>query len=143
MGAHNHEDDIPVGKIALFFLACIVGVFFLGYSLDWFGAGAKIVSAQHVEEQFAVAYQGYANLKKTAQQVCIAEKAVSEARATGDTAVFTQRQSQLIAIASNYSRIAGDYDAEMQNVFKGKLVAPSELPKTAPPLAEMKSQVCK
>jgi hypothetical protein len=88
---------------------------------------------ENVRAQFADGYRNFESMKASASNVCSAKRALDAASTPEERA---QRNTQLAAQEQNYNRIAAQYDAAMQNVFAGKLVAPGDLPDKAPTLPE-------
>ena len=117
-------------KTILYITGVIVGLILYIWIFDWAVTPVQVTSVENVRKQWAFAYNGEASLKAAAQNVCIARKAMVGAQGE----VLTQRQSQELALEQNYNRIASDYDGQMRDAFQAKLVAPNDVPKTAPDL---------
>lgn len=122
---------------ALFVVGLAISV--MGFAFGWITLPIQKGSAQNVEQQFTYGYQTMQSLQSTARSVCQAQKAYD---AEADPSLKSQRQTQLLAYQSNYSRLEGEYDAWAANVFQGRVVRPADLPAQAPTLSGMASQVC-
>lgn len=110
-----------------------------GWAFGWFAEPLRITSPENVREQWQFAYQYEESLNAAAQQVCIAEKAVTSSESANER---TQRKSQLLAYETNYTRIQAEYNARLRNAFEAKLVKPADVPDRAPTLEEAKQRVC-
>lgn len=104
----------------------VVAVAFLG---SWCNAAISVVSPQNVRTQFKDAYTSYESLRAAGVNICNAKKAYE---AETDNFYKTQRQTQLLAYEAAYQRIESTYDAQMDDVFRGRVVGPPDLPKQAP-----------
>lgn len=151
----SYYDDVPRPSAKLFGLG-MTWVIFIGafvfvagiilsvgaFAFDWFQAGQEIVSPDNVREQYRFAYDYINDMEAGAQQACTYEQAVEESKADGaSSSIVEQRRSQLLAVEQNYARIKADYDARMDDLFRAKIVAPSDVPKEAPTLQEMQQQL--
>lgn len=147
-----NPDDLPRPSRAAFSWAvgwCIlflVGLCLLGTvasALGWFGnwaaQPARIYSVENVREQWRFAYEGIESLEATARQACKFEAALSAATTDAER---VQRQTQLLAVETNYDRIASDYNQRLRNALEGGLVRPPDVPERAPDLDTMKAVVC-
>lgn len=120
-------------------VAVLVLLGIVGFIVSWIGAAAEVVSPDNVRQQYALAYQDYNALQATAQNACVIRDAVKNATSDDEK---TQRESQLLAVQTNYNNIASQYEARMQNIFQAKKVKPTDLPFQAPTESEMESQLC-
>jgi len=120
-------------------VAAVVIAGIVGWVGSWAAVPAQVASAENVQKQWAFAYQYDESLQAAARQVCSAEKAVTESSSEAER---TQRRSQALAFEQNYFRIEAEFNAKLRNAFEAKYVAPSDVPKRAPTLAEMKAKVC-
>lgn len=122
-------------------IICVVGAigFVLNWAAGWAAVPAQVASAENVQKQWAFAYQYDESLQAAARQVCSAEKGVAESSSDAER---TQRRSQALAYEQNYARIEAEFNAKLRNAFEAKYVAPSDVPKRAPTLVEMKAKVC-
>ncbi len=111
----------------------------LAWGLGWISVPGQVLSPQNVQEQWRFAYAFDESLQAIAQQVCATEKALAGATNENEQ---TQRRSQLLAYEQNYARVAAEYDARLRNAFQAGLVAPSDVPRRAPTLNEMKLRMC-
>ena len=134
------DQEFPIGRFIGWFVVFIGGIMLLGWGLGWFAAPLQVTSVDNVRKQFAFAYQYEESLNATTRQYCTARDARD--RATGGTEVHTQRETQVIAIAQNYARIAAEYDARLRDAFAAKYVAPSDVPERAPALTEKVAKLC-
>lgn len=112
-------------------IAVVLLVSVIGFGLGWFNAGKDIVSPTNVKAQFAFAYDSIQGLQAQAGNVCDAQAAYE---AETDPFQKTQRQSQLLVYKQSYRRLQQEYNARMDDLFRAKLVAPSDVPKQAPTL---------
>lgn len=120
-------------------LLLVVVVLVFGFAAGWLSLPFDLFGRPNVQAQWTWAYDQYESLQATAQQICTAEGAVQSAQTESER---TQRTTQLIAYEQNYARLAADYDARMRNAFEAGLVAPPDVPRRAPTLADMKAGVC-
>ena len=126
-------------KVVGIIIACFVGLIILGWALGWLVTPFGVSSAANAQQQFGFAYQSYESLKASAQNVCVAEKAVTDAESSEER---IQRQSQLQVLETNYNRIAAAYNAKMADAFQAKYVRPNDLPAEAPTMGQMRLKVC-
>lgn len=156
MSDENELDDYRIGNVlnkdvrhvAYGWIAAIVAFVVLvslivsigGIFGGWFSEATHQVSAANVKEQFRFVYDDLNSLKAEARQICTAQQAVKDAGT--DPAVVSQRETQLIAEKNNYNRIAGEYDAHLQDAFRSKYIRPSDVPSRAPSVSDMTTQVC-
>jgi hypothetical protein len=131
----DNQDRKALFKLFGWGVIIIITILLASWILGWITMPWELTSPRNVKEQWTWAYEQHESLKATAQQVCIAERAVELAQSDTER---TQRQTQLIAYETNYSRLAADYDAKMQNAFEMKLIKPADLPWRAPVLSEAK-----
>jgi hypothetical protein len=118
--------------IAAIAIAAIIGITLLGLGGGWFGAGANVVSAGNVREQFRDGYTNYESLNAIAANYCSAQSALA---ATTEPSERSQRITQVAAQEQNYNRVAANYNAAMRDAFRAKFVKPGDLPETAPTFA--------
>ncbi|MFA5185624.1 MAG: hypothetical protein WC551_03995 [Patescibacteria group bacterium] len=121
------------------FVAVVVIAVAVSWVAGWGAVPVQVASAENVQKQFAFAYQYDESLQAVARQVCSAEKGVAESSSDVER---TQRRSQALAFEQNYARIEAEFNAKLRNAFEAKYVAPSDVPKRAPTLTEMKVKVC-
>lgn len=110
------------------------------FALGWWSTAVKVVSPENVTAQYRLAFQDYNALEAAAQNACIVRDALNGLEPGSDA--YNQRQSQLLAIQSNYNRIKSEYEARMQNIFEANKVKPAQLPFEAPSEEGMEGQVC-
>lgn len=134
------ERKLSFSKIIALVVVTIVALMFFGWALGWFAAPLQATSADNVRKQFAFAYQYEESLNAAALQYCTSRDARD--RTERGSEAHTQRETQVIAIEQNYSRIAAEYNAKLSNAFEAKLVAPPDVPKRAPTLAENVAKLC-
>lgn len=139
----TREDTTWLAKWYFWLLGLFVAVVMIGGIVGWVASwGAvplQVTSAENVQKQWAFAYQYDESLQAAARQVCSTEKAVAESSSDAER---TQRRSQALAFEQNYARIEAEFNAKLRNAFEAKYVAPSDVPRRAPTLAEMKAKVC-
>jgi len=139
----TREDTSFLAKWYLWVVGLIVAASVIGGIVVWVGGWAavpaQVTSAENVQKQWAFAYQYDESLQAAARQVCSAEKGVAESSSDMER---TQRRSQALAYEQNYARIEAEFNAKLRNAFEAKYVAPSDVPKRAPTLTEMKAKVC-
>lgn len=121
-------------------IAVIIGLVVIAWMLGWILTPLDVTSVRNVKKQWAFAYQYEESLKATAQQVCFVKRAVTNAKNDEER---TQRQSQELAFAMNYTRIEAEYNAKLRDAFQAKYVKPSDVPDKAPTLVDMLLLVCK
>ena len=119
------------------FVALVIGLTALGFALDWFGTGVKIVSPENVKAQYEFAYQDTRALRADATNVCGELHVLADPTVSADEK--TSRRSQLLAYQQLYAKTEADYDARVANVFQAKLVKPSDVPLVSPTLQEMEA----
>jgi hypothetical protein len=119
----------------------VLSAFFslIGFACGWYNTGKEIISPANVKAQYALAYDDYEAMGAMAKQACRVDKAL--ATATTD-AEKSQRTTQLLAIENNYDRVAGEYNARIDDLFRAKIVRPRDLPADAPSLEDRKAEVC-
>lgn len=127
------------GKWLLWIIGMVLVLGAIGWVINWASVPGEIASAENVKKQWEFAYTYEESLKSAARQVCSAERALTDAQLPDER---TQRRSQVMALEQNYSRIQAEFNARLRNAFQAKLVAPSDVPETAPELSAMKSKVC-
>lgn len=120
-------------------LVAVVGAAVLIFALSWVLFLSNIFFPANVSRQFDLLYSNYASFQAAAQNVCAARSAASAAPSGN---VHDQRITQQLTIENNYNRIAADYNQAVANIFKAKLILPSDLPRTAPTLDEAVQRWC-
>ncbi|MDO8522796.1 MAG: hypothetical protein Q7S12_00715 [bacterium] len=126
------------GSAALIILGVALALIVGGWILSWVLVPLQMTSPENVRKQWGFAYEYDESLQAAARQVCGMEKALVSSGAEDKS----QRQSQLLALEQNYSRIERDYNAKLRNAFEAKYIRPSDVPNRAPTLSEMKLKVC-
>lgn len=134
------ERKLSFSKIIALLAGTIVALMLLSWVLGWFATPLQTTSADNVRKQFAFAYQYEESLNAATRQYCTAREARD--RTERGSEAHTQRDTQVIAIEQNYSRIAAEYNAKLGNAFEAKYVAPPDVPKRAPTLAENVAKLC-
>lgn len=124
-----------VALVVVISIVVAIGGFFGG----WFSEAQRQVSPTNVKAQFAFVYDDLNSLKAEARQICTAQTAVNTAT---DPTVKSQRESQLLTEENNYNRIAGQYDAHLEDTFRAKYIRPHDVPSRAPRLSDMLTQEC-
>ena len=123
--------------LGLFIVAGLVlGI--VGLGAGWFKAGTDIISPDNVKSQWQFAYDTEAALDAIGSQWCTAKKA-EDAALTNDERL--QRSSQRIAVEQNYDRVAATYNGRLADVFRAKLVKPSDVPDRAPTLTQVVERI--
>lgn len=120
--------------LALTFLV-ILGVMW-GFGIGWFSGEVNIRSFNHTRQIYQDTYDKANALRQIANNTCIAKQALADAKSSGDSNTVNQRETQLLAQEVTYNATAGQYNAEMQDHFRAKVVKPHDLPRTAPTLQE-------
>lgn len=126
-----------IGVVGVMLLSAVFAV--LGLVGGWFNAGVNIVSPQHVAQEWQFAYDFEKSLDALGRQHCIA---VQAAAAETDPQAKTQRTTQAIQIAELYQQREAQFDSELADAFRARLVAPPDVPHTAPTIAETEARVC-
>lgn len=103
----------------------IIGSIF-GYVHSWGNEAARVVSPVNVTEQFDAVITDWQDMQAAADNACNAQTA---AKRTSDPVMV---EDPALAYAATYRRIAVDYNARQQNIFKAGKVGPPGYPKTAP-----------
>lgn len=123
-------------KLAVYGAAVVLGTIVALFLLTWLLTLLGIIGPQNVKAQWQFAYDYDNSLRAIAGNVCQAR--ADEAKATTDIE-RNQRTSQRIAQETNYRRVEAQYDAQLQDAFRAKLVKPADVPTQAPTLAEATS----
>lgn len=136
-------------RVAVGVMAIIVVVFFIAVAttpltigFGWYKGEANLRSFDHVKATYQVAFDDANAMDANARQACRFKKQVDEAKASGDETAANQRQSQLLAVETNYDRIKGEYDAYMSDHFRGGVIKPQQLPMPYPTLEVRMTAVC-
>lgn len=121
-------------------LSLITGA--VGYGLGWFGAAKQIVSPENFRVQFAKAYGLYEGLPALDQNIKQAQKSLDDFANMrgGDPTKFMSLDREEYArlsathdgFVNEYNRRVGEFNAQMRNVFEGKVAGPPDLPKHLP-----------
>lgn len=132
----------PLGLFLIVILSIVaLSLFFnvLAYGGSWFREGQRVVSPQNVREQWQFAYDHDEALGAIAQNYCSFKEA-----ADSDTNPETkpQRESQVQAQATLYNSRAAQYNSQLRDAFRAKLVRPRDVPERAPTLKEKTQEVC-
>ena len=126
-----------VGVIILAAILVLVGIGF-----GWFSGEANLRSFDHVKATYREAFDDVNSMDANARQACTFTQAVKDATAAGDTSTATQRQTQLLAVENNYDRIKGEYEAYMNDHFRGNVIRPKQLPLPYPTIQERMAVLC-
>lgn len=121
-------------------LATVAGLLLsaqLIFTLAGWNSLFSIFTANNVIEKWKEAYQKYEALEQSANNICIAQKAVDSA----PSADVSQRTTQLLAYQRNYNNISAQYNAAVKNPLDAGLVKPAELPSQAPSMNDMLKKV--
>lgn len=135
----DRNGDISFAKVGLVIFVLVIALAGCTWALNWALTPFRILSVEHVEKEWTFAYTDIKALEQTAQMVCDAEDAVTNAINDNER---VQRNTQLIALKNNYNRVKAEYDKELANRFAAGIVAPADVPRVAPTLDEMKQRVC-
>lgn len=111
----------------------------IGFVAGWFNEAVKVISPANVKEQWRFAYDYDASLEAIATQWC-SLKAVENAETNPD--YKAQRISQRLATETRYAAVAAEYDGRLADAFRAKIVAPPDVPHTAPLLTEKTARLC-
>lgn len=120
-------------------IGLIIIIVLIGVAAGWFAGEASLRSFPHVKETYRQAYDDVNSMDANARQACRVEKA-SEA---APEATKIQRETQLLAIENNYDRVKGEYEAYMNDHFRGKIIHPRDLPLPFPALENRMPEVCR
>lgn len=126
--------------VAIFLLLVVTTPLTIGFG--WFSGEANLRSFQHVRQTYQEGFDDVRGLDALTSNICIAKGAVSDARKSGDENVVVQRQSQLYAYEGRFNSLRAEYDAYMQDHFRGGVIRPHQLPLPYPMLAEKIKAVC-
>ena len=121
-----------VAILAVFLLLVAVTPLTIGFG--WFSGEANLRTFEHVRQTYKEGYDDVRALDALAANICIARAAVEQA--AGDPNAVSQRQSQLYAYEGRFNSLRGEYDAYMQDHFRGGVARPPDLPLPYPPLAK-------
>jgi len=105
----------------------------VAFACNWVNAGAQVISPQNVKAQWQFAYDYDEALRGVAQNWCAIRMAESEAT---DPDVRAQRTSQRLAVEMLYATRKAEYDAQLRDAFRARLVKPADVPDRAPTLRE-------
>lgn len=108
----------------------LVALVVVGFSLNWFNAGVKIVSPENVTEQYRAAYDDINALNAVAANICIAVG--QRDRYSVGTEGYNTGESNVVAQEQNFQRIQNHYNAYIHDPFRAKIVRPRNLPDPAP-----------
>lgn len=140
------EDDFtsqtPLGlglKITGLVIALVLFFGVIGFAFSWFSTAAKVVSPANVTAQWRFAYDYDTSLEQIATQWCTLKKA-EDAETNPDYKV--QRVSQRLATETLYASVSATYNGRLADAFRAKLVAPPDVPRTAPVLTTKTIRLC-
>ena len=133
-GAREFWWTLPRAAVALFALIVVgfliaVAVTPLTIGFGWVSGEANLRSFPHVQETYKIAFDDARGMDANARQACRYKK-------EGLT-------DQYNAVADNYQRLQGEYDAYMEDHFRGGVIRPKKLPKPYPELEARMKQLCK
>jgi hypothetical protein len=125
------------GIIALAILAGVI-ITPMCAAFGWFQGAAEIASFDNVREQFREGYENYEGLVASAEKYCVQKGLLDGAIERGaDGNTVTQRESQLASVEANFASIAKRFNAWAEDIFRGDVVGPPDLPERAPSLQEL------
>lgn len=107
-------------------LAAGLAITLLGLAFGWFGAGAKVISAENVRTQHAVVIGHYNAMDAAAKKACLVQKSATSSSDRGPTLV----EDPTIAYASTFYNLVSEYNSTVDNNFKAGIVAPSGYPES-------------
>lgn len=119
-----------VTTVAVFLLLVAVTPLTIGFG--WYSGEAGLRSFSHVKATYAEGYDDVRALDALAGNICITRTAITQA--AGDLNAVSQRQSQLLALEGRFNSLRGEYDAYMQDHFRGGVIHPAALPLPYPTL---------
>jgi len=120
----------------------VVAVTPLTLGFGWVSGETNLRSFSHVRQTYRQGFDDARALDNIARNACLAKQAVADARKRGDSTAVDQRESQLLAQEQRYNAVKGEYDAYMQDHFRGKLIHPRGLPIPYPTLERKMAEVC-
>lgn len=126
-----------VGAMIVVALVC-GGVGWVG---GWFKTGAEVVGPANVKAQWQFAYDYNESLRAIASNWCTLRKEELAVGQRGDADALNQRSSQRLATETNYDKTKAEYDGRLRDAFRAGLVAPPDVPKTAPTLQEKLAEI--
>lgn len=129
-----------VAILAIFLLLVVLTPLTIGFG--WFSGEANLRSFTHVRDTYREAFDDVNSMDANARQSCNFQKLVADAKASGDNVTYNQRQTQLISVENNYTRIKGEYEAYMNDHFRGGVIRPSQLPLPYPTIEERMTELC-
>lgn len=110
----------------------------LAFCAGWIGTGAKVVSAGNVKEQWRFAYSYQETLRGIAGNWCTAKR---DELAEIDPSARSQIRVQRTAHENLYRTRAAEFDAQLEDAFRAKLVKPPDVDAKAPTLDEQLERV--
>jgi hypothetical protein len=127
---------LAIGVVAILLLGAATGV--AGWIGGWWHKAAEVTGAENTDTQFTALYTDIESMKAAAANTCAAK----DAKAGPNSPTLLEDPS--FAYAAKYRSIAADYNRRFENIFEAKalIVKPSDLPREAPTLEEMETQVC-
>lgn len=140
------EDDLkrqtPVGLVLRVIAVIVALTLVIGactFVVSWISEAGKVISPANVKEQWRFAYDYDASLEAIATQWC-SLKAVEVAETNPD--YKSQRISQRLATETRYAAVAAEYNGRLADAFRAKIVAPPDVPHTAPLLTDKTQRLC-
>lgn len=136
------DNQTPVGlgmKIlaAIVALSVIFGI--IGFVHGWISEGTRVISPANVREQWRFAYDYDASLEQIATQWC-SLKNVENDETNPD--YKTQRITQRLATETRYASVSAEYNGRLADAFRARIVAPPDVPHTAPLLTDKTQRLC-
>lgn len=103
----------------------VVGIWFLGVGLRWWGAAQNVVSPANVTEQHRMVIRDWEGLYSAANNACTIVANHSE-----NSPTFVEDPAS--AYAGTFQRIRADYNRRMDNIFEAGIVGPPGYPREVP-----------
>ncbi len=132
--------SVLVAIVAIYLLAVALTPLTIGFG--WFKGEANLRSFSHVQDTYREAFDDVNAMEANVRQACSAKKLVADAKASGDTVTYNQRVTQATTYENNYNRVKGEYQAYMNDHFRGGVNHPSQLPLPYPEFLERLTAVC-
>ncbi len=123
---------LAVGAIVAVYLILVVTTP-LTIGFGWFRGEANLRSFQHVQQTYSVAFDDARAMDANARQAC---------RYYQPSLPLNEQSDQYNAVADNYDRLQGEYDAYMQDHFRGGIIRPKQLPLPYPNIAARMKRLC-
>lgn len=135
----NHTPARLGWKLLAVGLAIMAVLCVAGFVIKWATAATDVVSPANVKAQWQFAYDYQEQLNAIAANWCTLRR---EELSEQDPSVRSQRTSQRLAVETLYATRQAEFDGRLADAFRGKVVAPPDVPRTAEPLPAKTARLC-